>query len=816
MIKLKALTIAGFRGIRTPLTLPLNRNGKPVSAVIFGRNGTGKSSITDAWEYLRTGRVEHLAREGAGEQSYPNRTSGKNETYVTASFDNALLGELTIRFDADRVTKPQRVGAFHQLQEVAPHPCHIRSSDLTQFVYLSKTQRYDLLAQFMGFTAQVEFQKAARRTWRLFADAREKHQHGVRALEKSFADRAKLPYASEDGLCSAATLLLTRHGLDPVASVLALTTQVGRMKEWVAIDPTAKRTLEVSEALKALAAAVPVSRLCAALQRFNQSAVPFGERTAELKSLALLSLYSSATKVLEAVGSMDSCPLCGRGYPGDLSEHIASELTQLEALRAAYEDTARALLDLRRIATEATIGREKLAAAVQGLAESPFGARLRLVEKLVDEWNTLVDMLLAALPDKAERLNASILDISRSAAEGIESLSRRIASAQQEAREQLSVEASRLAGDVTRVKLVEDFQALSAAVDLFPKYTEAARVDAQFARVAKKLEAEIAAFSAKSLADVEARFATISSDVALFFGILEQATPGLSAPSLKVLNDQERAVVLEVVFHGAAIAPAYKYLSESQLNSFGLAVFLASVRRFNSDFGFILLDDVVNSLDAYKRPFLIDILKQQFGDWQVVVLTHDTVWRDRLVKQLPDWHRVHFRRHDFGVGPVQEKPVFGLDEVTEQLDSDRPKTAGQVMGPLIEADLQEFAEALEAPIKYRRYNDHTLEPLLVSVRSRLEAKLGKNHQASIAARSLEDDTGFRNLCAHSKDPDIDVSKTEIERARDKWLDLAALLTCPNRKCGDVVHWDDPVFRCSCGAYVLSKDSSLAPSANPAG
>lgn len=806
MIKLKALTISGFRGIRAPLTIPLYRDGKPLSAIIFGRNGTGKSSITDAWEYLWTGRVEHLAKEGAGEQAYPNRGSGKNETYVSAVFDDALVGELTIRFDVDRITKPQRIGAFDQLPVVIPHPCHIRFSDLTQFVYLSKTQRYDLLAQFMGFTAQVEFQKSLRRVQRQFSEARDKHLLGVRALEKSFQERAKLPYSSVRDLCGAAKPLLIRHGLTDAETLSDLGERVAKMKESVASDPSAARALAVKEAMASIRSVVPTTSLSDALVNFNNCAVPFSERAEELKALALLSLYKSAQHAISAVGATDACPLCGQQYPGDLSEHIASELTLLEALRASYDETAKALGVVRSTAAASGVDTDLLGQSVSKLSDSSLGTSLANLQRIIDEWNRVAAAVLASVPEKAEFLDDATLETARKANADVVRLRQLITDSRKLTHDALSAEAVLLATDATRMALVEDFQILSAAVELFPKYTEACRIDESFLHGAAQLEREIVSFSEKSLADVEARFATISSDVGLFFGILEQSTPGLSAPSLKILYDQERAVVLEVVFHGAAIAPAYKYLSESQLNSFGLAVFLASVRRFNPNFGFVLLDDVVNSLDAYKRPFLIDILKQHFLGWQVIVLTHDTVWRDRLIKQLPGWLRIHFRRHDVGVGPIQEKPIFGIDEVTEHLLADRPRTAGQVLGPLIEADLQEISEAIEAQIKYRRYNDHTLEPLLIAVRTRLESKLGKSHAASLAARSLEEDTGFRNLCAHAKDQDADVSAAEVERARDKWQDLLANVTCVNPKCGGVVRWVDPDFRCACGALVLKKES----------
>jgi len=53
---------------------------------------------------------------------------------------------------------------------------------------------------------------------------------------------------------------------------------------------------------------------------------------------------------------------------------------------------------------------------------------------------------------------------------------------------------------------------------------------------------------------------------------------------LTVLED---GVELDYTFHGKRVYPPLKYLSESHLNSLGIAAFLASVRLFNKVNGFL-------------------------------------------------------------------------------------------------------------------------------------------------------------------------------------------------------------------------------------
>ena len=68
----------------------------------------------------------------------------------------------------------------------------------------------------------------------------------------------------------------------------------------------------------------------------------------------------------------------------------------------------------------------------------------------------------------------------------------------------------------------------------------------------------------------------------------------LTNPQLKLLTGKDKAVELEIEFANEKISPALKILSESQINSFGLSIFLASVKHYNRELKFFILDDVFN------------------------------------------------------------------------------------------------------------------------------------------------------------------------------------------------------------------------------
>src|SRR3972149_4938772 len=151
----KEIRISGFRGIKACLPLQFKRGSSYQSMVIYGRNGTGKSSITDAWEWLQTEKIEHLRREGAGPGSYPHKFAKNGDTFIEIDFFKDELGTIRLEYDFARITKSISSGNIDTFRALAPHPCFIRFEDLTRFVFLTKTEKFDALARLMGFMPQV-------------------------------------------------------------------------------------------------------------------------------------------------------------------------------------------------------------------------------------------------------------------------------------------------------------------------------------------------------------------------------------------------------------------------------------------------------------------------------------------------------------------------------------------------------------------------------------------------------------------------------------------------------------------------------------
>ncbi len=78
-------------------------------------------------------------------------------------------------------------------------------------------------------------------------------------------------------------------------------------------------------------------------------------------------------------------------------------------------------------------------------------------------------------------------------------------------------------------------------------------------------------------------------------------------------------------------APAYSVMSQGELHSLALSLFLPRATHEASPFGFLVIDDPVQSMDPEKVEGLARVLDECAKSRQVVVFTHDTRLQQAIV-----------------------------------------------------------------------------------------------------------------------------------------------------------------------------------------
>ena len=799
-----SIKISGFRGIRDPLELNLRGGKSNWSMTIYGANGTGKSSIVDAWEWLCSGKIQHLAREDAGPKAYPHQLAADGETYIEVQCQDQQLGTVRMEHDPGRVTQPRVSGNLEELRRRLTHPCHLRYRDLTEFVYKTKSEKYQVLSRLIGYSQTVEIQDGLLTCSNQLRDQMDDLAHSTQEAANQYRQVAGHEPEGAPSFLRDANGIFGRHGLPPAEALSDVGARISQLRERVQTDETTRNLALWQNIQAALRSVYPLADIRQAGRDFHNDLKALREDEAKLSQLVLLDLYDQGARAIERLGIEDRCPLCDQPYEGSLLEHIRTKQHDLAGLahrRTTLEAARKQLLS----SLDDTISRLASASAAPPVAEfqpplpefykslPTVSRRLRVCRDALNAPLTAIDLQL----DLAAELNSPEYG--------------HLLACEPELRETVNTHVERLEGDSSRKTLVEDFQGVQTLRDSFDRWARVSQQQSRLERLVRDFEHIRSDYVQQARTAITAAFDAVASDVVTYFGVLERDAEAFQRPRLVIDAQRDKAAELEIVFGGAPVSPAYKVLSESQISSFGLAVFLASARNFNPTFPFMILDDVINSFDAHKRPRVVDLLREHFPHHQILLLTHDRLWLDRLHRAFPQWLRYDFVGWRYDTGPKKRLGKSTFERIQDSLGQDQPEEAGRAFGVYLEWVLRELCERVQAQVRFNSRNEFTLDALFQAFRTRMK-DITPNHPLVELLSDFGTEIGFRNLCMHWKDVAIHLTAPEIAETVSKWRTIEARLEC--HKCGRFVEYreanDHEHIDCACGQLDLKHPAADAP------
>jgi hypothetical protein len=799
MLKIKKITIENFRGLRFPVSVDFVKGSKTTSALIYGRNGTGKSSIVDAWEWLLNFNIENLRREGISATDFPHKASRGNNSYISVDFEHASINNVTTTFNPKKLTTPTITGEYNEFKAFSKYPNYLRYTDLNEFICNKrKGERYEYIAKYFGlekFSLLQDTMQAAinKQTINL-----QNLQSAFNASSNTINAITGLTTVDEATVVKFINTIATKHKIPSITTFKVAETVKTALQKIVQKNPVTKELTEWKAfqirqnsfypILTAKANCIALEKLFTDLKQNEES----------IKQLILSSLYELSIEIIPKLEDKSKCPVCDETFKGDLLKHITAKHNALSALtkKKTEFEAKKSLLEkqfegiLRKIAAI-----EAESSSVVLVAFQTFFDDLTAI-------NSILPTLIANL--KKQLKDLTTLSISNDTA--IEKIDT-IISNETTSKKFVADKIAALSKDETTKTLAQDYTNISNIIDNFKSHSINKEKVAYLKNITDNLQIFFNNLTTYIQTEIQNTFTTISADVVDYFNMLENYNPDIKNPALKLLTGKDKAVELEIEFVTEKIIPAFKFLSESQVNSFGLAIFLASVKHFNKDFKFFILDDVVNSFDSFKRPRVAKLLASKFSDFQVLMITHDQIFFDTMQRKFPEWQRYKFTAWDYTTGPKCKPSKNYLEEIQSYIDDDNPITAGQTLGKYLEWIFGILCEKMETPIPYRVENVYTLSDYYNPLAKRFRDKLKlTNTQHKLFRLLYEFETGtiFRNYCVHWKNEANPFTTEEIDGIFKMWIEIEQIIFCTS--CKSFVHYENinntNYVRCDCGTINL--------------
>ena len=292
---------------------------------------------------------------------------------------------------------------------------------------------------------------------------------------------------------------------------------------------------------------------------------------------------------------------------------------------------------------------------------------------------------------------------------------------------------------------------------------------------------------------------------------VRKLNPGMEAPmqNIRLLMVSDGAKVA-MDWPGVVGVEPRRYASEGNLDLLGVCIFLAFVKELGEPCPFLILDDVVTTIDAEHRQELVELLFEEFGDKQLIITTHDQIW----FEQLKNLERVYHLENNFKnmeiVGwDINSGPKIRLrsselgtfqEGIERNLSEGDTRAAANEVRQYLESVLSTACNNLQVPVRYRedgRYEvGYLFDPLYSMMVSKTKLEQNGKKRFSEAFEDVRKTRIFGNLLSHSNPFAQNLSLAEVRSFFDAVKNLHRVLLCPS--CQGFLEYTDkpPSIRCT--------------------
>jgi cell division septum initiation protein DivIVA len=664
---LKKLTIEHLRGSVTPFTLPFEKVKK--LTVIYGENGTGKTTICDAFDFIGNGKVGSLENRGLGRTNRYWQTLGKTPADIAVALETATTVCKARIGRSDVTVSPL---------EHRPRVEILRRGQILSLVEAKPAERYAAISRFIDVTA-IEQSEATLRGLIRETEERQKVslarvQENRETIQQFWETTGKPGTNSMEWAESEAR---RDEGVSDaeLTAISDLTTSFSRLTDLPERIKTSEKMLKDATDSLALAQKTFDNYL-------NQASADAAE---------MVSILEAAKAYLERQPTPSVCPLCESAEKvEDLAGRVSERITAFATLQQA-----------RNTKTEREKARQKAIQQLE-LLQDTVHKQAKEFEECRARHTWPEDVLLpgTAVPEDIAELS---LWLSKHA---------------------------KLPGDWKKAESVRQdkkqfLATLRKAVKTCTENTAALKeIDMTLPRLKEALE--ISEGERRRFTD--ATLKRIADEVGRLY---ETVHPGEGLDKISLALDPDKRASLEMgaSFCGKTGTPPQAYFSDSHLDTLGLCVFLALAALDKPAETILVLDDVLASVDEPHVGRLIEMIYSEAMKFRhCVITTHYRPWKYKLrwgwlktgqcqFVELAKWSSLE------GITIIRTVPdIQRLKELLAESSPD-PQLVCAKAGYILEAALNFLTLLYECSAPRKPEDRYTIGDLLPAISKKLREAL---------------------------------------------------------------------------------------------
>jgi hypothetical protein len=682
-LNLNNMTISGFRGATSKAEIQFDPS-KSVT-MVFGENGTGKSTIVDAFDFICNGRLGSLENYSLG---------GNAKKYVVSlgAKPSDIRVSLTCNGKTWNASLPKEKPVV--IPEVGcPDAQILRRANILEIINAPPKDRYDSLKKFIAVPGIEKSENALRDAIKATDIS---YNEDVRSIRQAKDDLNKLWVAEG------------RIGKNAIGwAVAEVQKDLSQLQTSInEIDEIAVATRNAETALIPLDTAITIQKEAETVYYEVEANQKQAEKKQFQQNSKLVALLKD-TKTYVTEKREGKCPICEQQVdPAGLLARLSERIDAMKELSSIVEAT---------VVAKKQVDSKKSAA---NQAQKTFCDQIRALSFLLNK-----SSLIEVAQQKIDWANFKELLSHEEPSDAIEQQGRNLLSLILPVKQKLQ---NRKNSDQ---KSINQYNAIKGFVDTLKKKEENAKNSVELLCKLRKAN-EIVATQRKTY--VEGILANISTEVEAQYIKLH---PGENIGKVRFYLKPNTIGSLEfdAQFHNQVEMPPQAYFSESHLDTLGICVFIALAKYYKTESTIVVLDDVLTSVDNVHLDRLVKLLHEESSNFNhIIITTHYRPWREKYRYYQGPSAQVHFvelLNWTLAKGIRHTKTKLSVEEIQEYLGReplDRQIVASKA-GILLESLLDYLTILYQCRMPRKRDTNYALGDLLAGVGKNLRKSLKVVH-----------------------------------------------------------------------------------------
>lgn len=717
-VKIKHLEILGLRGIQEKFSLTLGEK----STLLYGDNGTGKSSISDSLEWYYNDYVSHLSSseidlKDALRNAY---LDSDVESYINLSLTRLSLGSSKKLFSkkGKLLTEFTNTSSdfIDYINNSKQENLILRYQFLRDFIDQTKGDKLKNLSDIIGFSEVTKTKDVLRKSFTSIKTEikNQNFENQINTQKQTLIEKIEAAVSQEINLF---------ERINEIIEPLKIGIIISSMQDIddVLLKLKTPTTTKLLNELKYLESSHNVlsnlkNELTLINSEYKKYFYEFEKISKDVESIMqtfLAELLRAGNDVItKKLHKPGSCPLCLQ--PKDISELQLEINDRLKAIvesskkKASFDDAKNSI---NSIATERSKRLDSLTSDIY----------------YIDPVNKSIKDVIASLKSKIESYQKASIEKVTS---GNRIPSPEDLNLQDSDFKELDAIADRI--NKIKVSIANDnttvlYANISSGKDAFLKIKTFEAEREKLEGQKNTLEIIYNEFVKKQKEGLQNFIDTFSGSINDFY---QYMNPGELFDDIRIEtlgeDDELNGITIKYKYKGEWVFPPQKYFSESHLNCFGISFFLASVIAFNKQNKFLIFDDVISSFDSNHRKKFADLLFEKFSDYQIILLTHEEQWF-QYVKQIAKkkgWLINEIKWTEIKGTYLEESPSELKIQIEENILNGNIAFLGNPIRKYLEQVLKKICSNLEVKLSFR-YNDINEKRMPDEMLSELKAKINK-------------------------------------------------------------------------------------------